>query len=270
MFGRFPALIAIAVLVAATQTSAGSPASGIVKRAVSLRSGDHVITGELVSGTAKGPHPGVLFVHWLGDPKTTNHIEFEQDAVALARRGVTSLLVDAMWSDPSWFDKVGTSADADVAQARSQVADLRKALDLLETQKGVDPNRIAYVGHDLGAMFGALLAAEDSRPKVFVLMAGVPTLSEWYLLGKPHPEGYVAALDKLDITGSLAKSKAKAMLFQFAAHDKYITPDRASAFAASAPLPHGVFTYDADHSLQVPAAFADRQAWLQEQLFAGR
>jgi hypothetical protein len=209
----------------------------------------------------------VLFVHWLGDAKTTNHTEFEKDAVALASRGVTSLLVDAMWSDSSWFDKVGTSAQEDVAQARSQLAALRASLDFLVTDLGADPKRIAYVGHDFGAMFGALLAGEDSRPRVFVLMAGVPTLSEWYLLGKPHPEGYASALDKLDITGSLGRSKARAFLFQFAAHDKYIAADRAHAFASAAPLPHTVATYDADHGLAVQAAFSDRLAWLDAQLF---
>ena len=230
--------------------------------------GGGAVTAEIIPGAGSGPHPAVLFVHWLGDPKTTNHTEFEADAMFLARRGVTSLLVDTMWADPAWFDKVGVSADADVKQAMAQVADLKAALDLLERQPGVDRARIAYVGHDFGAMFGALLAGQDARPRVFVLMAGVPTMSEWYLLGKKHPdrEAYVAALDKLDITGSLARSKAKAILFQFAAHDHYITADRAAAFAAAAPLPRGVFTYDADHGLAVPQAAADRRAWLIEQL----
>ena len=225
--------------------------------------------GEIISGPSAGPHPGVLFVHWLGDPKTTNHTEFEADAVALARRGVTSVLVDAMWSREDWFDKVGVSAEADVAQASGQLAGLSAALDLLERQKGIDPHRIAYVGHDFGAMFGALLAGDDPRPSYIVLMAGVPTLSEWYLLGKTHSQkdAYVRALDALDITASLGRSKAKAFLFQFAAHDHYIAADRATAFAAASPLPRAVMTYDADHSLAVPQAAGDRRAWLLEHLF---
>ena len=51
------------------------------------------ISGELIPGQGAGPHPAVLFVHWLGDPPTTNHTEFEADAGALAKLGVTSLLV---------------------------------------------------------------------------------------------------------------------------------------------------------------------------------
>ncbi len=255
------AALTIALLLFGAASAAARPVSFPA-------AGGGAVSGEIVPGAGPGPHPAVLFVHWLGDPKTTNHTEFEADAVALARRGVTSLLVDTMWAKPDWFDKVGISADADVKQARAQVADLKAALDLLERQPGVDRTRIAYVGHDFGAMFGALLAGEDARPKVYVLMAGVPTMSEWYLLGKKHPdrEAYVAALDKLDITGALARTKAKAILFQFAAHDHYITAERAAAFAAAAPLPRGVFTYDADHSLAVPQAAADRRAWLIENL----
>ncbi len=229
----------------------------------------HKVTGEVISGAAPDPHPGVLFVHWLGDPKTTNHTEFEPDAIALAKHGVTSVLVDAMWAKDGWFDTVGSSAPDDLKGVSDQVVELRRGLDVLMAQKGVDPHRVAYVGHDFGAMFGTLLAGVDHRPSVYVLMAGVPTFSEWYLLGKIHPQrdAYVAALAGLDTTPSLNRSKARAVLFQFSAHDHYITPERAALFASTTILPKGEFFYDADHSLAVPQAFADRQAWLGEQLF---
>ncbi len=287
MIGRIVSLIWVALFLAAAPARAAETddldfrgmtvarglahriAPKVTSRDVWFQSipGDRV-TGEVIASQTPGPHPAVLFVHWLGDPGTTNHTEFEADAVALAKRGITSLLVDAMWAKPDWFDKVGVSAEADVKQAKNQLDDLRNALAVLGEEKGVDRTRIAYVGHDFGAMFGALLAGEDAGPKVYVLMAGVPTLSEWYLLGKKHPDrdAYVAALDKLDITGSLARSKARAILFQFAAHDHYITAERAAEFAAAAPLPRGVFTYDADHSLAVSQAAADRRAWLIENL----
>ena len=224
--------------------------------------------GEVVQGSGPGPHPGVLFVHWLGEPKTTNHSEFESDAIVLARRGVSSVLVDTAWATPGWFDTVGKSADADLAQARRQVGQLQDALSLLQGLPAVDPAHIAYVGHDFGAMFGALLAGVDARPRVFVLMAGVPTMSQWYLLGKTHPqrEAYVASLDALDIRGGLKASRAKGFLFQFASRDHYVKREDAAAFFEAAPLPRGLFSYDAEHDLDVPQAHADRLAWLTEQL----
>ena len=229
------------------------------------------ITGEIVAGAGLEPHPGVLFVHWLGDAKTTNHTEFEPDAIALARKGATSLLVDALWSDPAWFDTMGKSLDADERTTEGQVADLRRALDALDAQPNIDPNRIAYVAHDFGAMMGALLSCEDARPRWYVLMAGTATLSEWYLLGKKVPdETYIARLNTdLDLEASLSRSKAEGFLFQFAAHDHYIPEGRAQVLLSAAPLPKGAFWYDADHALAVPTALADRLAWLGQRLFGG-
>jgi dienelactone hydrolase len=224
-------------------------------------------TGEVVFGAGAGPHPGILFVHWLGDAKTTNHTEFEAEAVELAKRGVTSLLVDAMWAKPGWFDSLGKSEDADQRVTKQQLRQLDLALVALQTVPNLDPKRIAYVGHDFGSMMGALIAGTDRRPSWYVLMAGVPTLSQWYLLTKPAPPtGYAAALDQaFDLPGSLAQSKAKGFLFQFASHDEFVSAKDAAAFSGAA---HGatVIFYDTDHALAVPKAQADRDAWLEEKL----
>ena len=231
----------------------------------------HKVTGEIVSGHATSPQPGVLFVHWLGDAATTNHTEFEHDAQALAARGVTSILVDAMWAAPKWFPHMGASVDGDSKETVDQVIDLRTAFDVLLAQKNVDAERLAYVGHDFGAMLGAFMMSVDTRAKYLVYLAGNPSLTAWYTLGKKSPthDQYVAAMAKFDIVGALRASKPKAVLVQFSAHDEYITPDEALTFFAAVPLPRGAFFYDVDHSLATPQAFKDRQAWLIEQLFGG-
>ncbi len=245
-------------------------APGITARSIDYVSASgHKVTGEIVSGAAKSPQPGVLFVHWLGDAATTNHIEFEKDAQVLAARGVTSILVDAMWAAPNWFDHMGASVEGDSKETIDQVIDLRTALDVLLVQRHVDAGRIAYVGHDFGAMLGALMASVDQRPKYWVYLAGNPLLTAWYTLGKKSAthDQYVAAMAKFDILGALRSSKPKAVLLQFSAHDEYVTPEEALTFFGAAPLPRGAFFYDVDHSLATPQAFKDRQAWLVEQLF---
>jgi hypothetical protein len=52
--------------------------------------------------------PAALWVHWLGEPATTNHTEFLADARSLAARGAVSLLVDMPWSQKDWFTAVRT------------------------------------------------------------------------------------------------------------------------------------------------------------------
>lgn len=246
-----------------------SVSGGTLKEDVSFLSAGRRIHAEIVSPAKHGAVAGVLFVHWLGDPKTTNLTEFEADAMALAQHGVTSLLVDAMWSQPHWFMRVRTAA-TDYQASIAQVVDLRRALDVLIAQAGVDPNRIAYVGHDFGSMYGALLSGVDARPRWYVLMAGNPSFSEWFLLGKKPADitAYVAQMAPLDPGPYLARSKAAAFLFQFAAKDEYITPQHELEFFQSAPLPRAMYVYDADHSLRVPQAFEDRQVWLLQRLTA--
>lgn len=246
------------------QVQQRSVQSGVLRENLTFKvSNGERIRGEIISPASGGSHPGVLFVHWLGDPKTTNLTEFEPDALALAKRGVTSLLVDAMWSKPHWFMQLRTT-DTDYRDSIAQVVNLRRSLDLLLAQPGIDPTRVAYVGHDFGAMYGAVLSGVDPRPKWYVLMAGNPVFSEWFLLGKKPADvnAYTARMAPLDPGGYMAQSHAAAFFFQFAAKDEYITPQRELEFFNEAPLPRAMYVYAADHSLQVPQAFADRQAWL--------
>ena len=117
-------------------------------------------------------------------------------------------------------------------------------------------------------MYGAVLSGVDTRARWYVLMAGNPSFAKWYTYeAKPKdPTAYAAQMAQLDPAQYLAQSKAEEMLFQFANKDPYISADEAQAFAAQAPLPHGTFIYKSGHSLDVPDAFADRMAWLEERL----
>lgn len=232
------------------------------------------VTAEIVAPPVPGTRgPGVLFVHWLGDPKSTNHTEFEPDAYALAKRGVTSVLLDAWWSQAQygsrdWFGQV-RSTGTDYANSIAEVKKLRRALDLLMAQPGVDRDRIAFVGHDFGAMYGALLAGVDPRPRWYVLMAGNPSFADWFLLG-PKPAdvpAYRAQMAALDPPAYLARSHASGYLFQYALEDRYIAPADEAAFFAAAPPPRAMYVYRATHALAVPEAFADRLTWLQTRLF---
>jgi dienelactone hydrolase len=213
--------------------------------------------------------PGVLFVHWYEPPNpTSSRKEFLEDALALAADGVTSLLVDTMWSDPAWFQ--ARDPESDFGHSIEQVKELRRALDLLASRPGVDGTRLIYVGHDFGAMYGALAAgAETGRLKAFVFMAGTQSFSDWFLLWPKRDEAtraqIVARLAPLDPVRHLPLVGSVPKLFQFASADRFVSKAAAEALVASAKEPREVKWYDAPHALNAEAT-RDRVAWIRSQV----
>jgi dienelactone hydrolase len=215
------------------------------------------------------PRPAVLFVHWYGPPEpTSNRSQFVPDAIELARAGIVSLLIDTPWSDPDYFPK--RKRDEDYARSVAQVKDLRRALDVLLAQPGIDPTRVAYVGHDFGAMYGVLAASVDRRIRFFVFMAGTRSFSDWFLLGEPTLEGaarkaFIDQLAPLDPIAALPKLTGIPLLLQFATDDRYVPNATAEALVAAAPGKPDVRTYKAQHGLNDEAT-RDRIGWLKERL----
>ncbi len=220
---------------------------------------------------AAGTLAAVLFVHWFAPPEpTSNRTQYLDEARALARRGVVSLLVSTFWSDPAryrarrWEDDFRNS----VAQAR----ELRRALDVLAAQPGVDPGRMAYVGHDYGAMFGAVVAGVETRPKAYVLIAGAPRFPDWYLFGSAsgRPAGVALAafreeFARIDPVGVLGRARA-AFFLQYGEEDRYTPRDAFLELYRAAPEPKRIATYRSGHAMDAPIIRLDRTAWLAEQL----
>jgi dienelactone hydrolase len=243
--------------------------NGIVERRFSYASpyGQRRVA-ELIGPARAGPHAAILYVHWY-EPEShdSNRTQFHDEAARMARRGAVSLLVETMWSDRDWFLK-RTQAD-DYASSIRQVVELRQAMDLLLAQPGVDPARLAYVGHDFGAMYGVLMGQADPRPACYALMAGTPRFPDWYLYYPPL-EGaaraaFVEEMAPLDPIGHVAALAPAPLLFQFGRADPHVPIERAQAFFEAAAEPKQFRWYDAGHGLDQQAT-RDRIAWLAEQL----
>jgi dienelactone hydrolase len=220
----------------------------------------------LVRPAGNGPFAGVLFFHWLGRPKG-NREEFFDEAIQLAREGVVSLLVQGYF--PWQEDPVNGPTDRQTVV--DQTVDTRKALDLLIREPGVDPQRIAYVGHDYGAMFGAIVAGLESRVKTYVFIAGMGNFGDWSLKYWPATAAggekfYRDALDPVDPIRFVSHAAPAALLFQFSNNDKYISKETAMAFSGAASNPKTVRWYDADHDMSIPEVQKDRLDWLARHL----
>lgn len=250
---------------------------GLVDRGVELRGEVSVqdLTFNGLSGgpipayvvTPKGPGPfaAVLWVHWLGEPETTNRTEFLNEAVALASQGVVSVLVDAMWSAPDWFMK--RDPDQDYRNSIQQVIALRRAMDLLLSQPNVDSARVGVVGHDYGGMYSMIMAGVDLRARACVYVAVVPSLNDWAFLG-PQPSSKAAYLRQnamLELSDYLKKNRKAATFLQFGAQDIYVSRVEAGMVAAAAGTQNRKF-YDTDHAMALPEIASDRAAFLVKEL----
>jgi dienelactone hydrolase len=221
----------------------------------------------LVVPQGKGPFAAVLYVHWLGDPETSNRTQFLKEAEDLAQHGAVALLVDMPWSVSGWFTNRKLADDYEFSVR--QVQNLRRSVDVLLQRPDVDRKRVAYVGHDFGATYGAILIGVDARIRYAVLIAATPILSDWFLLGAKiqgdERQAYIQKMAPLDPTNFIGKVKSVPVLLQFATTDKFISRDKAELFVRSASEPKEFHWYEAGHEMNAQAA-TERAAWLEMQL----
>ena len=224
--------------------------------------------------TRAASHPAVLFVHWFAPPDpTSNRTQFIEEAKALARRGTVSLLVSTFWSDPARYQ--ARRWETDFSNSVAQARDLRRALDVLLAQPGVDTSRVAYVGHDYGAMFGAVVSAVDTRPKAYVIIAAASRFANWYLFGSASGvptgaarEGFLAQLEPIEPVNAVRSAKA-AFFFQFGENDRYTPREDFVSLYMAAPSPKRMATYLSGHDMVAEIIRHDRTGWLAEQLGLG-
>jgi cephalosporin-C deacetylase-like acetyl esterase len=227
--------------------------------------GQAPVKAYIVSPSEEGVYPGILWVHWLGE-EHANRTQYLDEAVALAARGTVSLLIDAMWSAEGWYET--RNPDEDRQNSINQVIALRRSLDLLTRLPQVDIANLAYVGHDYGAMHGMVMAGVDQRVRTYVFIAATQSFSDWaFFARQPASRAeWLRGIADIELLDYLSQVKNASVLFQFAQNDVYVSG--ATQFvlfntAGTQDKDRKVYP-DADHSMAVPEAAADRAAWLTE------
>jgi dienelactone hydrolase len=228
-----------------------------------------LVAGEPIEGDDTGrPRAAVLWLHWLGH-RHNDRGEFLPLAVELAARGVVSLLPAGHF--PWVPDPDGTARD--VQRVHDQVRAHAIALDHLCAQPGVDPARVAVVGHDYGGMYGALLADQDERVSALALQAVDSGWANWFSTYWLKLEGdarvdYGMRFAPVEPIVSVARSAPRlrdGVLFQWAGNDTFVGPDVPNAYASANPLARAIDYAGADHMLDDHAA-RDLVGFLEERL----
>src|SRR5450755_703131 len=232
------------------------------------------VTAYLVVPPGSGPFAGLLFVHW----GQGNREEFVDEAVALAELGVVSLSMDAPHARPHRWRPQDQTPEAALAADIQLLVDMQRGLDLLLARPDVDPQRIGYVGHSLGATKGGILAAIDKRVRAYVLMGGAVSLTRNYRVS-PNPsialyrdsiptqewEEFMVLLEPFDTVHYITTAAPASLLFQFARNDEFISEEEALLFEKLASEPKQTLWYDCAHDFNDEAR-RDRVAWLAAQL----
>lgn len=234
-----------------------------------------LVPAYLVVPKGQGPFAAVIWGHWYWDNSPMrNRKQFLEEAVALARAGVVSLLTDGPVARPGHVKSEDPMDERIPTDFLQQVIDMRRGVDVLTARKDVDTKRIAYVGHSYNAAIGALLSGVDRRFKAFVLMAGSmsdevgrETKEFEEFRQKVGPEKFDAAIAKYSYLdqGKYVSHAAPAVVFlQYATQEKWLTPARARQYEKVVSEPKQFKLYEAPHALNAEAR-RDRIAFLTKQ-----
>lgn len=240
--------------------------------------------GSRREGAGDGLRAGVIFMHWGQGDRT----EFVWEAGLLARAGAVSILLDAPWARPEPWKRAGESlADPEASREMymQNIVDLRRAVDLLLERGDVDPQRIAYVGHSFGATWGGVLCAVEKRIRTFVLIGGLPSLTDFSLKGaqkfdeyvrmlqsrlpKEKLDKYVEMISPLSPVRFVPHSAPSSVFMQFAIYDSWISERAARIYFEAAGEPKKVKWYPTSHEFNHLGALLDRARWLEREIGIG-
>ena len=161
------------------------------------------------------------------------------------------------------------------------VIDLRRSLDLLESLPHCDGGRLAYVGHSIGAQFGAMLASLEKRIKAMVLVGGVPATEDIYLKSddpdmiqlrenmKEKVDEYIQTLRAVDAIQYIPHAAPVPLFFQFAEFERYFDEASMKRYFEAASEPKEMKWYPTGHELHDIRALIDRAEWLRDKIGMG-
>lgn len=154
---------------------------------VSIKNGDHDISGMLCMPDNAKNVPAVLLLHGTGSQKDEVGDQYKNLAYELCKKGIASLRID--------FAGTGDSKqDYSKYTITGAVSDANVSIDYLQKVCGIDPNRIGVVGYSQGGTIAIQVASYNSKVKALCTWAGAPSMRE-HVLDKngDYYEAYKAA-----------------------------------------------------------------------------
>lgn len=150
-------------------------------------------------------------------------------------------------------------------------------MDVLVARKDADPKRIGYVGHSLGATWGGPLAGVEKRIKMFVLMGGLLSLTNYdddsfygevqrASMPKDEFQKYAAVIEPYNPEHFVANTAPAKIYFQWANHDMYISKHSAEEYYQAVGGPKEQHWYFTSQEFNDAQSLHDRREWLTKEL----
>ncbi len=225
------------------------------------------VQGYLTVPPGDGKYPAVVFLHGSGGSR----LNFVPESSWLAGRRVVGLTIDSPFvrPGPKLEGLAGLRNERNLSD--QAVVDVRRAIDVLQSLKQVDGDRIGILGFSAGAKTAAIAAGVDSRVKAAVIVSGAaPNLNEFVNASPPAVRPQVRSiLGPTDPTRYVGDAKGM-LLIQIANGDTFVPRsdlDRMAKAAGDAEVKR----YDGGHKLVTFApAIHDELDFLWDQLGAGK
>lgn len=152
--------------------------------------------------------PGVVLLHTALSDRYVYHELVKE----LAGNGLAVLNID--WRGRGKSRSKGKYSELDREERERGYLDAKGGIDFLASQPAVDPNRIAVLGTDRGALHALNIAVDDARVKALVILTVIFTPEEKALLSKLEiPVLYIGSrgIDEVarDLTEAYRLSKNK-------------------------------------------------------------
>ncbi len=227
--------------------------------------GNGRVSGFLVRPRGEGSFPGVILMHGAGGDSRQMLVQ----GTWLAGRGAVALAIDSPFArNPNRQlpqGVPGLRAESDlIAQ---NVVELRRAVDVLEEEAGVDAERIGFVGFSGGARTGALLAGNEERISAYVLMSGGSAPVAEIVKAVPI-EARVEVeeiLNGVDPLAHIRRAEPAKLLFLNGRRDQVVPRAALNALYRAASEPKEIRWYASTHEPTV-AVYRDMLAWLTTEL----
>ena len=151
-------------------------------------------------------------------------------------------------------------------QVRDVVA-VRRAVDVLQSLRSVDSQRIGYLGWSAGAKTGTFVAAAEPRVKALALLsAGAAPVSAFVAQAPQQLRGQVRSiLGSVDPIRYVASARPGSLLLEDGRNDQVVPRSALQNIVAAAPKRTTVHWYAARHELNA-AAYDDAYDWLARKL----